>query len=75
MLLCLYVYYRYGDMERIDRLVSRPLYACVLGGLMGKVMDLQKQFLPDLQKRLLLVSPGQLHEDDEPEMLLAKEFV
>lgn len=75
MLLCLYVYYRYGDMERIGRLVSRPLYVCSLGGLMGKVMDVQKQFLPDLQKRLLLARPGQLDEDDELEPLLAKEFM
>jgi hypothetical protein len=62
MLLCLYVYYRYGDMQRICRLVSRPIYVCVLGGVMGRVMDLQKQFLPDLQERFMLASPGQLDE-------------
>jgi hypothetical protein len=68
MLLCLHIYYKYRDMQeagqhgakstseqRVWRLVSRPLYVCVLGGVMGKVMDLQKQFLPDLQNRLLLV--------------------
>jgi hypothetical protein len=42
---------------------------------MGKVMDLQKQFLPDLQNQLLLARPYQVYEDDKSEMLLAKEFI
>jgi hypothetical protein len=41
---------------------------------MGKVMDLQKRFLPDLQKRLLLASQPNV-EDNEPEILMAKEFM
>jgi hypothetical protein len=66
MLLCLYVYYRYGDMQRICRLVSRPLYVFALGGVMGKVMDLQKRFL--------LASPSK-PEDREPDMLPVKEVM
>ena len=74
MLLCSYVYYKYGDMQRICRLTTKPLHVYVLGGVMGKVMNVQKQFLPDLQKRLLLASQPNI-EDDEPEILLAKEFM
>ena len=68
------MYYYYGDMQRICRLTTRPLHVYVLGGIMGKVMDLQKRFLPDLQKRLLLASQPNV-EDSEPEILLAKEFM
>ncbi len=66
MLLCLYVYYTYGDMQRIRRLITRPLHVYVLGGIMGRVLDLQKRFL--------LVNPGK-PEDREPDVLLAKEII
>lgn len=66
MLLCLYVYYIYGDMRRIYRLTSRPLHVYVLGGVMGRVLDLQKRFL---------LANSSEQEDDEPDMLLAKEFM
>ncbi|KAF2761258.1 hypothetical protein EJ05DRAFT_483641 [Pseudovirgaria hyperparasitica] len=61
-------------VRRICRLTTRPLHVYVLGGIMGKVMDLQKRFLPDLQKRLLLASQQNV-KDNEPEILMAKEFM
>jgi hypothetical protein len=60
MSLCLYVHYKYGDMQRICRLVSKPFHVCVLEAVMGKVMDLQKGFL--------LAKSGK-PEDREPDML------
>ncbi|KIV98524.1 uncharacterized protein PV09_09662 [Verruconis gallopava] len=70
MLLCLFVYYTYGDMQRICRLTTRPLHVCVLGGIMGRVLDLQKRFLlanpePEYRKP----------QDRERDMLLAKEIM
>jgi hypothetical protein len=66
MLLCLYVYYMYGDMQRICRLTKRPLHVYILGGVMGRVLDLQKRFL--------IANPSR-PEDPEPDMLLAKEIM
>ena len=65
MLLCLYVYYTYGDIQRVSRLASRSLHACVLGRAMGRVLDFQKRFL--LQNTDAV-------ESSEEEMLLSKEF-
>ncbi len=66
MLFCLYVYYIYGDMQRICRLTTRSLHAPFLGAIMGRVLDLQKRFL--------LVNPSK-PEDCELDMLLAKEII
>ena len=66
MLLCLYVFYTYGDMQRICRLTTRPLHVYILGGIMGRVLDLQKRFL--------LANPDKL-EDREPDMVLEKEIM
>lgn len=65
MVLCSYLYYRYGDIQRITRLASKPLRVYVFGYVMGKVLDLQKRFL--------LGNPYKL-EDEESEKLLPKEF-
>ena len=64
MLLCAYIYYMRGDLQRIMRLVSKPLHVYMLGFVMGRVLD--------LQRRLAL---GGFYElDDDKSIMLAKEF-
>ena len=65
MLFCLYVYYKYGDMNRIIALVSKPLRFSVISVIMGRVLDLQKRFVLENHHKL---------EEDEPEMILRKDF-
>ena len=42
MVLCLHVYYLYGDLHRIYILTARPLHNHIFIGVMGKILNLQK---------------------------------
>jgi hypothetical protein len=65
MLLCLYVYYKHGDMNWIITLVLKPLRVSVISAIMGKMLDLEKRFVLESYCKL---------EDDEPEMISRKEL-
>ena len=42
---------RYGDFQRVIRLISKPLRVQKLGCVMGKILDLQKRYILENSKR------------------------
>ncbi|KIV98352.1 uncharacterized protein PV09_09810 [Verruconis gallopava] len=52
MLLCLQVYNKYRDMNRVARIAARPFQAHVIGYIMGKVLNVQKALFMDNLYRL-----------------------